>query len=312
MNYATEAKLNYLGETKNLIRAAIENKGQYIADTDTFRSYADKIAAIQGGGGGLPAGLYWEQTYTAPLHYNAKRYILGGDLYLLQRTGTSNASSPVNIYKLVNGTYTAVASNITHYYFTDGVEFNGKLHILAGDYSQHWIWDGSTMTALTNLPFSPSASCALVWNGELCAVNRSEGVIYKWVEDGDTWEVTDFSLGGKSMYGAFFVHNGEMYRYYLKKLYLCDGAACTEVGSFTPSLNFLYYRNGSIYFYSGNYMLTLYEYDIENAVLRTLGTTPFVYSPQMYEYQGRLHLADKGTNTMSVAKTDLIWHEVTG
>ena len=49
-----EDKLNYLRETKGAIKTAIEEKGVSVADTDTFRSYADKIAAISGGGGDIP------------------------------------------------------------------------------------------------------------------------------------------------------------------------------------------------------------------------------------------------------------------
>lgn len=39
-------KLEYLQETKNQIRDAIIAKGQTVSDTDTFRSYVDKIALI--------------------------------------------------------------------------------------------------------------------------------------------------------------------------------------------------------------------------------------------------------------------------
>lgn len=38
--------LNYLNETKQLIKSSIINKGQEIDDNDTFRSYADKIDNI--------------------------------------------------------------------------------------------------------------------------------------------------------------------------------------------------------------------------------------------------------------------------
>lgn len=41
-------KLDYLKETKNNIKNAISLKGVTIADSDTFRSYADKISQIQG------------------------------------------------------------------------------------------------------------------------------------------------------------------------------------------------------------------------------------------------------------------------
>lgn len=43
------AKLSYLNETKNLIKQAIISKGVNISDTDTFRSYAGKIAEISTG-----------------------------------------------------------------------------------------------------------------------------------------------------------------------------------------------------------------------------------------------------------------------
>ena len=46
----TEKKLAYLQGTKDAIKNAIIAKGQAVSDTDTFRSYADKIAAISGGG----------------------------------------------------------------------------------------------------------------------------------------------------------------------------------------------------------------------------------------------------------------------
>lgn len=42
-------KLTYLNGTKTAIKTAIINKGVAVADTDTFRSYADKIAAISSG-----------------------------------------------------------------------------------------------------------------------------------------------------------------------------------------------------------------------------------------------------------------------
>ena len=43
-------KLNKLAETKSAIKTAIVNKGVSISDSDTFASYANKIASIEGGG----------------------------------------------------------------------------------------------------------------------------------------------------------------------------------------------------------------------------------------------------------------------
>ena len=44
-------KLNYLNGTKEAIKQAIANKGVEVLETDTFRSYADKIASIESSGG---------------------------------------------------------------------------------------------------------------------------------------------------------------------------------------------------------------------------------------------------------------------
>ena len=43
-------KLNKLAETKSAIKTAIVNKGVAVSDSDTFASYANKIASISGGG----------------------------------------------------------------------------------------------------------------------------------------------------------------------------------------------------------------------------------------------------------------------
>ena len=45
-------KLTYLSGTKDAIKQAIIGKGVEVTDTDTFRSYADKITSIKAGGGG--------------------------------------------------------------------------------------------------------------------------------------------------------------------------------------------------------------------------------------------------------------------
>lgn len=43
-------KINYLEETKNQIKTAIQNKGVTVIDSDSFRSYANKINQIEVGG----------------------------------------------------------------------------------------------------------------------------------------------------------------------------------------------------------------------------------------------------------------------
>lgn len=41
--------LDYIADTKDLIKNAIREKGQEVLDNDTFRSYAAKIDNISGG-----------------------------------------------------------------------------------------------------------------------------------------------------------------------------------------------------------------------------------------------------------------------
>lgn len=43
-------KLNYLLQTKENIKQAIKGKGVEITDSDSFRSYAEKIGTIKSGG----------------------------------------------------------------------------------------------------------------------------------------------------------------------------------------------------------------------------------------------------------------------
>lgn len=47
-------KLTYLQETKTAIKNAIVSKGVEVSDTDSFRSYADKISSISSGSAGTP------------------------------------------------------------------------------------------------------------------------------------------------------------------------------------------------------------------------------------------------------------------
>ena len=59
-------KLNYLNETKNMIKQAINNKGVLVTDNDTFRSYASKIESIKGASGG-GGGQEQKPLYTAEI-----------------------------------------------------------------------------------------------------------------------------------------------------------------------------------------------------------------------------------------------------
>lgn len=67
-------KLEYLEGTKSAIKDAIVAKGVAVEDTATFRSYAEKIGEISGGGGGKvnlnDYGLTFANATTTTEQYN--------------------------------------------------------------------------------------------------------------------------------------------------------------------------------------------------------------------------------------------------
>lgn len=93
-----EQKVDYLKETKQAIRAAIEEKGVSVADTDTFRSYASKIGTISGGGGGTK--WYVGDFYSGQMYESNN-----GDLFL--NTGQTDRGL---VLQFQDGTWNPVGS----------------------------------------------------------------------------------------------------------------------------------------------------------------------------------------------------------
>lgn len=76
-------KLTYLEGTKSAIKDAIVAKGVAVSDSDTFRSYADKIGQISGGGGGKvnlnDSGLTFSNSKMDKDHYDNVEYEIPQD-----------------------------------------------------------------------------------------------------------------------------------------------------------------------------------------------------------------------------------------
>lgn len=76
-------KLTYLEGTKSAIKDAIVAKGVAVSDSDTFRSYADKIGQISGGGGGKinlnDYGLTFSNSKMDKDHYDNVEYEIPQD-----------------------------------------------------------------------------------------------------------------------------------------------------------------------------------------------------------------------------------------
>jgi len=116
-------KLGRLQETKHAIRAALEEKGQAVADGDSFASYAEKIGSIERGGGGAgtppdPAKVYKETRpadwLPMPEPQDDEMYLLfhipDGVSALIAFTVTCTGSYTVKTGTVRNGAFVSQAS----------------------------------------------------------------------------------------------------------------------------------------------------------------------------------------------------------
>ena len=104
-------KLAYLEGTKDAIKQAIIAKGVSVSDSDTFRSYADKITSIQTGGGttfteGIKFG--YSKFTTVPseifpyLETQNDMYMIFGNCTSLQTVPSFNTSNVTNMNYMFN------------------------------------------------------------------------------------------------------------------------------------------------------------------------------------------------------------------
>lgn len=100
-------KLTYLEGTKSAIKDAIVAKGVAVSDSDTFRSYADKIGQISGGGGGNinlnDYGLTF--AYSSPTANQVNQIIFDLPDFISTRNFFSHMQSPnayINLFSMWN------------------------------------------------------------------------------------------------------------------------------------------------------------------------------------------------------------------
>ena len=92
-------KYQYLEGTKQAIKKAIKNKGVDVSDTDTFRSYAEKIKEIGSGSGGGSSVAEYKFIKTGGLAtYPEKPYVEGDAWFFSNADDYKNASNKLNVY----------------------------------------------------------------------------------------------------------------------------------------------------------------------------------------------------------------------
>lgn len=178
---AISDKLDYLLDTKQAIKQAIIDKGQEVADTDTFRSYAEKISAIQAGGGENFARYNIEQIILedgscelritdgednfGTKYYNVTDISELFDDYKTESkfATTSTAKFPVCVIN-ANGPETSV-------YFRHNIKNQNTIpHI------KLWFWISGLPSGLTTIP------CSITLNGN--AVISTQLTLLENTEDG--------------------------------------------------------------------------------------------------------------------------------
>lgn len=107
-------KLTYLEGTKSAIKDAIVAKGVAVSDSDTFRSYANKIGQIESGGGGGKVnlndyGLTFANATTTTEQYNNIEYTLPNNMSSFFRDAkfpeTIDISNKINLDTIYSGEY---------------------------------------------------------------------------------------------------------------------------------------------------------------------------------------------------------------
>ena len=155
-------KLNKLAETKSAIKTAIINKGVAVSDTDTFASYANKIASIEGGG-----------TATEGI-YGVFIYDTNGNLTKPEEWDTANNDLAVGV-AVIDENYAFViektASTSTLEWGGHGTEISGIVTTTNKNAAKIDYVGESNTTKIINQLGSGNAPAADYCRGRSCTVN---------------------------------------------------------------------------------------------------------------------------------------------
>lgn len=270
MRETVKTKLDYLAETKSLIKSALIEKGQEVADGDDFRSYADKISAISGGASG--GGNAWEVLPNIPAKLSAVPYnsfVFNNHIYVV----FGNADTSVNEiwrldddgWKYFSGVPRTSGCTTGRCYY---VEFNGELHLITYGYkSYHYKYDfnAGAWVEITTIEAPEDYKTAWVCSSGFYIFAGSKGTdLYKF--DGTAWNLIKTSAISKDITHYVCVKDDKVYytRDY-KNLYSFDPTAGTEtviadLSSSGLQLCRIFAVGDALYFVDNGYGSTIYKY----------------------------------------------------
>ena len=227
------------------------------------------------GGGSLPDGVYF--SHATNLKASSDRpYIfeLNGVKYCIVNNTSSNMT--YTFYKWENNEWVIALDTFLGSSYADfnpfggysgRIEYNGKYHFFGSEKSSHYVFDGTTITRMADLPYTNYNDAVAVFNGNLLIPLMSSGYnggyLHQWNEATDTWTKI-----GSEQVGRLFVVNGELYGW--------DTAL-------TDSANFVKYENGTFTTVMPNpYKQTQYI-KVYNGFVYLLGNSPTVNSSYNYK-----------------------------
>lgn len=259
---------------------------------------AGKSGGSSGGGGSLPAGAYWKQIQPlVPVNKEHIFFVFNDVLYLCTKTSDGSGFA---IYKFSDEKYTFVTQvTNTYLYPTIACELNGKVHLFVSNASYHYVFDGTTITKMSNLSGSPYSGDFFVFNGTIYASYLND--TYQWNESSDTWTVSDlFPSGYKAENkGIFLVHNNELYsigdNITSKQICKYENQSMVKILDMPvyASGSTVSYEKGKVYYIHDVFSPTdIYCYDIESNTIQKVGSVPNPGGTPTrgYMYNGRYRL----------------------
>lgn len=196
-------KLNHLNVTKNLIRQAIIAKGVAVPESDTFRSYAEKVTAIPTGGSG-GGGITGPQLRVIKLFEDVE----SGDIVCLRRLGSGTQYPLVgnnpDFMPSVNWTQYSYSSHIGPVALSgDGNFFVMMDQNTSSMYFVAYKWNAETLryekvtNADTNLPNAYVKDIAISDDGSVLAICGGQRTFsneftytFKWNSSNNRYEKT--------------------------------------------------------------------------------------------------------------------------
>lgn len=270
----TDGELVQFTEGTGDVPAVLQDKtitenGTYSADSG-YDGLGNVTVEVKGGGGSLPAGIYWRQDdMVLPIHYGQRFFTFNGSLYL-HAWSAKSSSGDHYVYKYENEQW---VNKFTFAYISrfsidlTAFEFNGKVHFIGQSYYHSTYDDESGPVALNDLPKSVYGYACFVHDGKLKAHNGDVDTLYVWDEATDSWSV-EASFGENYSYRAFAVYNNFVYSYCKGKIYAYSNGELTYlydvsnyISGWSPLFavgKYLYVNRGA---HGGDY---LYKIDLEN------------------------------------------------